>query len=123
MLCLVAPINNECLFINELIAFTYILKYLELYFDFGIVLANIFSCKHSIMTLYQNLGGKSGVHSYEIGMSCITVQFNDSSRYLYNTTRTSTYNIEQMQRLAIHGRGLNSFISRTVKKGYAVKLR
>lgn len=75
------------------------------------------------MTQYKNLGGTSGVHSYEIGINSITVQFRDGAVYLYNSSSTSSYNILQMQRLASAGRGLNSFIGTTVKKGYAAKLR
>jgi hypothetical protein len=75
------------------------------------------------MTRYQNKSGQSGVHSYDIDGSSITIQFRDGSVYLYNTSSTGSYNIAQMQQLAIEGRGLNSFISTTVKKGYAKKLR
>ena len=75
------------------------------------------------MIRYQNLGGTSGIRLYEIGTNSITVQFQDGSTYLYNTSSTSSDNISQMQRLAVAGRGLNSFISTVVKKGYAAKLR
>lgn len=75
------------------------------------------------MTRYKNLGGNSGVFAYDNGINRIIVQFKDGSTYLYTNTSTSSYNISQMQRLAIAGRGLNSFISTTVKKGYASKLR
>ena len=75
------------------------------------------------MVRYQNLGGNSGVYAYEIGNGNITVQFNDGATYLYTTASAGTYNISYMQQLAVAGRGLNSFISTTVKKGYATKLR
>jgi hypothetical protein len=75
------------------------------------------------MTLYQNLGGNSGVYAYEIGISRITVQFTDGSIYLYTSSSTSINNISQMQRLAQSGRGLNSFISTTVRKGYSSRIR
>lgn len=75
------------------------------------------------MTRYLNLGGNSGVFAYEIEANQIKVQFTDSSVYLYTTSSTSSYNILQMQQLARAGRGLNSFISTKVKKGYASKLR
>lgn len=75
------------------------------------------------MTRYRNLGGTSGVYAYEIGINSITVQFNDGATYFYTTSSMGSYNISQMQRLAAAGRGLNSFISTTVKKGYASKLR
>jgi hypothetical protein len=75
------------------------------------------------MERYKNLGGASGVSAYEVGDDSIKVQFNDGSLYLYNYQSTGSNDIEQMKRLAIAGRGLNSFISRVVKKRYASKLR
>ena len=75
------------------------------------------------MEHYKNLGGDSGVVAYEIGNDSITVQFRDGSVYLYNNQSTGSSNIERMKSLAISGQGLNSFIGRVVKKGYASKLR
>ena len=75
------------------------------------------------MDRYKNLGGNSGVIAYEIGDGCITVQFRDGSVYFYNCQSTGVSNIEHMHELALAGQGLNSFISRVIKKGYASKLR
>ena len=75
------------------------------------------------MERYRNLGGDSGVLSYEIGDGCITVQFRDGSLYLYNCESAGVGSIERMMELALAGQGLNSFISKVVKKGYASKLR
>jgi hypothetical protein len=75
------------------------------------------------MERYKNLGGNSAVVAYEIGNDSIKVQFNDGSLYLYNYASAGSSNIEQMKSLAIAGSGLNSFIGRVVKKGYASKLR
>ncbi len=75
------------------------------------------------MERYKNLGGDSGVATYEIGDDSIKVQFNDGSLYLYNYQSAGSNNIEEMKRLAIAGRGLNNFISRVVRNGYATKLR
>lgn len=75
------------------------------------------------MERYKNLGGDSGVAAYEIGQGSITVQFKDGATYLYNNQSAGATNIAQMQRLAAAGQGLNSFISRVVRKGYAQKLR
>lgn len=75
------------------------------------------------MERYRNLGGDSGVVAYEIGDDSIKVQFNDGSLYLYNYQSAGRDNIEHMKKLAIAGEGLNSFINRVVKKGYASKLR
>lgn len=73
------------------------------------------------MTTYKNLGGDSGVASYEIGEESIEVQFNDGMIYLYTDDSAGSENIEEMKRLAIAGEGLNSFINRVVKKRYASK--
>ena len=75
------------------------------------------------MDRYRNLSGSSNVFAYEIGDDRITVQFNDRSTYLYTNAKTGIRNIEQMKRLAVQGRGLNSFINTQVKKLYEAKLR
>ncbi len=75
------------------------------------------------MVPYKNRGGDSGVTAYEIGQSSITVQFKDGALYLYNNQSAGPTNITEMQRLAEVGQGLNSFIGRVVRKGYAKKLR
>lgn len=75
------------------------------------------------MEHYKNLGGDSGVVSYEIGPGSITVQFKDGYVYLYTDQSAGAASIAEMQRLAKAGQGLNSFINRAVKKGYARKLR
>lgn len=75
------------------------------------------------MERYKNLGGNSGVVNYKISEGTITVQFKDGATYLYTTQSAGSWNIAEMQRLAVDGRGLNSFISRVVRKGYARKLR
>lgn len=75
------------------------------------------------MEHYKNIGGDSGVAAYEIGQGSITVQFKDGAVYLYNNQSAGAANLAEMQRLATAGQGLNSFISRVVRKGYAQKLR
>lgn len=75
------------------------------------------------MERYRNLGGDSNVYAYEIGQGSITVQFRDGATYLYTNQSTSPSNIAEMHRLAVHGQGLNSFIGRVVRKGYAQKVR
>jgi len=75
------------------------------------------------MEHYKNLGGNSGVIAYEIGEDSIKVQFRDGALYLYDLQSAGRSNIEHMKELAMAGRGLNSFISRVVRKGYASKLR
>ena len=75
------------------------------------------------MERYRNRGGDSGIVAYEKGPDSITVKFSDGSVYLYTNQSAGSANIEHMKRLAITGEGLNSFINRWVKKGYARKLR
>ncbi|MBE2186563.1 MAG: hypothetical protein IAE99_07300 [Rhodothermales bacterium] len=75
------------------------------------------------MERYRNLGGDSGITAYEIGTDSITVEFKGGATYLYTNQSAGSGNIEQMKQLAQAGSGLNSFISRVVKKGYARKLR
>jgi len=75
------------------------------------------------MERYRNLGGDSGVASYELGHDSITVQFTTGATYLYNYQSAGRQHIEQMKSLAIAGHGLNSYIKKYVNRGYASKLR
>jgi hypothetical protein len=75
------------------------------------------------MERYQNLGGDSGIVAYEIGDDFIKVQFHDGPVYLYTYESTGQAAIEHMKELARAGHGLNSYISRVVRKQYAAKLR
>lgn len=75
------------------------------------------------MERYKNFGGNSGVSAYEIGNDSITVQFSTGSVYLYTSESAGRDNIEKMKSLAVAGQGLNSYISKYVKKGYESKLK
>jgi hypothetical protein len=75
------------------------------------------------MQRYANNGGDSGVTNFEIGAGSIVVEFRDGAAYLYDNAHTGAANIAEMQGLATAGSGLNSFISRVVRKNYARKLR
>jgi len=72
---------------------------------------------------YKNLSGNSNVFGYEIGPGKITVQFGDGSVYLYTNQSAGAASINEMHRLARVGQGLNSYIGRVVKKGYAEIIR
>lgn len=61
------------------------------------------------METHQNLGGDSGVYAFLIDDNSTTVEFSTGA--------------EQMKTLALNGKGLNSFISKYVKKNYAARLR
>ena len=75
------------------------------------------------MQKYANRGGDSGVTVFAIAPDSITVGFRDGSAYLYTYASAGRGNIERMKALAQAGQGLNSFISTTVRKAYARKLR
>lgn len=74
------------------------------------------------MQIYRNLGGNSNVAGFQIGHEYIVVQFKDRSSYLYTYSSTGVHEIERMKILAHQGRGLNSYISRIIRKRYARKL-
>lgn len=75
------------------------------------------------MTPYRNLSGNSNVVSYEITEDSIHVVFKSGTQrnYLYNAIRPGRMVVERMKTLATQGRGLNSYISSTVRKNYARK--
>jgi hypothetical protein len=75
------------------------------------------------METYKNAGDNSGVSAYEIGKEHITVQFKDSSVYLYNYTAPGRSQVEEMKRLAKKGEGLTTFINQHVREQYALRLK
>lgn len=75
------------------------------------------------MERYANRGGDSGVTGYELSQGQITVQFKDGDKYLYNSQNPGAVAVSEMQRLAVAGVGLNSYISRVVRKNFAQKLK
>lgn len=76
-----------------------------------------------MVTQYRNLGGHSGVRSYELTYDSITVGFSDGSFYTYTYASAGPHNVEQMKSLAVQGRGLNAFINTRAKFLYASKQR
>ena len=74
------------------------------------------------MARYKNSGRNSGVISYEIDSSSITVQFHDRTSYRYTSASVGIDNLNKMKRLAQSGSGLNSFINKYVKNRYSQKL-
>ncbi len=72
---------------------------------------------------YRNLGGNSGVRTYEITVESIAVGFHDGSVYDYTYQSAGAHNIEHMKVLAERGRGLSAFINERVKFRYATKRR
>jgi hypothetical protein len=74
------------------------------------------------MEKYRNLNGDSGVNGFQLLNDGIIVQFNDGKSYLYNTSKPGTASVQRMIGLAQSGKGLNSYISRFVRKNYAARL-
>jgi len=74
------------------------------------------------MKRYLDLGGKSGISSYELGIDFIKVMFSSGSIYLYNHTVTGLEKVERMKELALNGVGLNSYIGKVIKGTYAKRL-
>ncbi|CAA0095241.1 Uncharacterised protein [BD1-7 clade bacterium] len=70
------------------------------------------------MERYKNIGGNSGVASYEIFDDSVTVRFSTGAIYIYSYRSAGKENIERMKVLAMQGHGLNSFIMRNVKNSY-----
>ncbi len=71
------------------------------------------------MPRYLNIGGDSGVYSYSISETSITVIFKRTSRsYTYSYYKAGSGHVENMKKLAIAGSGLNSYIKRNVNNLY-----
>jgi hypothetical protein len=75
------------------------------------------------MEKYLNRDGNSGVTGYEIGTDGISVQFNHNAVYLYTYKSAGKKVIEKMKELAVAGKGLSTYISRTVRENFEKKLR
>ncbi len=75
------------------------------------------------MVPYRNLGGNSNVIAYEVNETSITVQFASGKVrfYLYDYSKPGSEIVERMKTLALQGRGLNSYISSTVKTRFSQK--
>lgn len=74
------------------------------------------------MKRYANRGGDSGVVEYQITDTSITVKFRNGSVYLYDDSAPGQSHVEEMKRRAELGEGLNTYISRHVRKNYAARL-
>jgi hypothetical protein len=71
------------------------------------------------MERYKNLGGDSGVVSYEISDTSIKVKFKTTSKaYVYSYVRPGQLHVEKMKELAVAGHGLQSYINRHRGAGY-----
>ena len=75
------------------------------------------------MTIYRNLGGDSGIESFEKTENSIEVTFKDDSIYLYDYFKPGKTAVDEMKKLANNGQGLNEYINRHVRKSYSKKIR
>ncbi|KQP21701.1 hypothetical protein [Pseudorhodoferax sp. Leaf267] len=75
------------------------------------------------MKRYANLGGDSGVVAYAIAPGRITVRFRGGETYVYDASAPGALAVAEMQRLALAGRGLSTYISQHVRENYARKAR
>lgn len=67
----------------------------------------------------MNLGGRSNVSSFDIGLDYIAVKFNGTARiYRYSYRKGGQQHVENMKQLAERGSGLNSYINRFTKYLY-----
>lgn len=75
------------------------------------------------MERYKNLSGQSNVVAYELSEGAITVQFASGTyrTYVYDSKRPGPVMVAELQRLAMAGRGLNSYISSIVKSNFSHK--
>jgi hypothetical protein len=74
------------------------------------------------MRRYRDSHGDSGVAAYELTPDSITVRFVDGCVYLYDGSRPGAEHVAEMQRLAVAGVGLNTYINQFVRDCYAAKL-
>ena len=71
------------------------------------------------MQRYADTDRDSGVHSFEISDTSLTVWFKGTSRsYIYSYQKAGQYHVDNMKRLALAGVGLNEYINDHVKKSY-----
>lgn len=71
------------------------------------------------MQKYADIDNDSGVDSYQIDDTSITVLFKGGSKpYTYSYESAGQHHIDQMKQLARSGDGLNAYINHNVKYKY-----
>lgn len=71
------------------------------------------------MQPYQNSSGSSNIDSYEIGDNYVRVGFSNGDVYVYTNDSAGEEVVNQMKSIAQSGNGLNGFINKYAKDGYA----
>jgi hypothetical protein len=72
---------------------------------------------------YRKTGGDTGVLRYALDDGAIHVQFRDGTVYVYDDAATGREHVAAMQRLAVRGAGLSTYISQHVHHRYGRKYR
>jgi len=72
------------------------------------------------ITKYKNLGNSSNVDWFEIGEEFLRVKFfNTSKIYQYSYSgKAGKIHVDELKRLAVNGKGLNSYIMMKLKEKY-----
>ena len=71
------------------------------------------------MQKYIDIDNDSGVDSYEINLTSITIKFEETAKlYTYSYASAGQPHIEHMKRLAASGDRLNSYINHNVKSHF-----
>lgn len=75
------------------------------------------------MKPYRDIDNDSGVVAFDARPGSITVRFEDGMCYEYTDSSAGSHHVHEMQRLAEAGDGLNRYINKYVRKGYARRFR
>ena len=71
------------------------------------------------MQKYADTNRDSGVESFELNETSITVKFKGTAKtYTYSYQSAGQQHVEAMKRLALSGDGLNAYINKNVKNKY-----
>ncbi len=71
------------------------------------------------MQKYRDTDNDSGVDSFEINDSSITIRFTGTPKlYTYSYSVAGKHHVENMKQLALSGDGLNAYINNNVKFKY-----
>jgi len=85
----------------------------------GAIIRQVLVKDEKLMEKYGNLGGDSGVVSYDSLSTSIKIQFvNNSTIYVYTYSKPGKIHVEKMKQLARAGRGLATYISQKVRDDY-----
>ena len=72
---------------------------------------------------YADIGSDSGIDSYAYGEDFVQIKFKTGEVFEYTTKSAGSANIKKLIKLAEAGDGLNTFLSRNVRKKYSRKWR